>query len=393
MDTFGKANEAGHGMNTFGKRSAAGDVDFEYVNTKRLRVGEPSYIFPPERGLFGQSLLLQNDGEVVWVTPETGEGWTSSGPGYLQASAATEISLISPHVVLGEEGATVDLNGFVSADYLTIESDAPALELYKTGTANNWSISPDVTKLNFAATGDVRLSLRNEGVQVGNNATGYTLPKDRATAAKMLLRSNGADEVKWSLYDHADLQNVGTNTHAQIDSHISSSALHWNGLTKTMNAGEQLKWEPSIVDSYIAANIFGLNIRSNNKVDVVTNQLEVSNELLVQGATTMNSTLNCIGGITCDGYLDVNTDAIIEGTTTLNHTVIEENKTLQINSNLNQNYIFPLTRGSAGQVLTANGGNSVVWSATGQTLQACTGQWSLRDATIVTYFPNVGNLN
>ena len=55
-------------------------------------------------------------------------------------------------------------------------------------------------------------------------------------------RGQGVASLPPSLISHTVLQDIGTNTHAQIDSHIADNGIHWDEKTKNLETGEQLRW-------------------------------------------------------------------------------------------------------------------------------------------------------
>ena len=57
---------------------------------------------------------------------------------------------------------------------------------------------------------------------------------------KILVRNRGWSGVQPFITSHLNLTDIGTNTHASLDSHVASTSLHWDGTTKTMNSNENL---------------------------------------------------------------------------------------------------------------------------------------------------------
>ena len=55
-------------------------------------------------------------------------------------------------------------------------------------------------------------------------------------------RGDGVPNLPPSLISHTVLQDIGTNTHAQIDSHMADNGIHWDEKTKNLETGEQLRW-------------------------------------------------------------------------------------------------------------------------------------------------------
>lgn len=102
-------------------------------------------------------------------------------------------------------------------------------------------------------------------------------------------RGNGVASLPPALISHTLLQNIGTNTHPQLDSHVASTALHWNNLSKTLNSNQSMLFGDA--NASVVSPVSG------------TLQLAASNSILLNGVVNVPSNLS-IGNLPGADYVE-----------------------------------------------------------------------------------------
>ena len=316
------------------------------------------------------------------VTPTTGYGHVyakTDGKLYFKNDSAVETELTATGSSVAELSDLSDVNTSTPTNRFVLVADGVDFEsrlLVENDISNLGDYISDVVNDSAPALGgDLNVNgnsivsvTANEDIPITPNGTGSIVldglnwPQADGTA-NYVLETDGAGQLSWvaqsaGVTDHTGLSNIGTNTHAQIDTHIADATLHFTQASISIT-------ESQISDFGTYEPAFSKNTAFNKNFGAITGTVTEGDDARLSDARTPTAHTHVKADVT--DFSDGDYATAAQGTAADSATQPSDNiSTLTNDSGYLSSVIASDVDAEAstdGHVLTSDGAGNAAWEA------------------------------